>query len=61
MTKMKVVPCNDGSARADERDIDVLDLAFPGPSRRLQRPLDLVGEPEVRALRDSGTERADGR
>src|SRR5213593_1039761 len=35
---------DDGSARADERDVDVLDLAFPGTSRRLQRPLDDVPE-----------------
>src|SRR5712692_5284705 len=37
-------PLHDGSARADERDVDVLDLAFPGTPRRLQRPLDDVPE-----------------
>src|SRR5213593_3988083 len=35
---------HDWCARADERDVDVLDLAFPGASRRLQRPLDDVPE-----------------
>src|SRR5713226_3124911 len=35
---------HDGSARADERDVDVLDLTRPGTSRRLQRPLDDVPE-----------------
>src|SRR5439155_8142024 len=33
-----------GSARADERDVDVLDLAFPGTARRLQRAFDDVPE-----------------
>src|SRR5213594_1800042 len=33
-----------GRARADEGDIDVLDLAFPGTSRRLKRSLDDVPE-----------------
>src|SRR5437773_8827278 len=35
-------PLHDGGARADERDVYVLDLAFPRTSRRLQRPLDDV-------------------
>src|SRR5213593_4764530 len=35
---------HDGSARADERDVDVLDLAVAGPSRRLERALDDVPE-----------------
>src|SRR5262245_50149514 len=30
----------DGRARADERDVRILDLAFPGASRRLQGALD---------------------
>src|SRR2546422_145461 len=35
---------HDGGARADERDVDVLDLTLPGASRRLQRALDDVPE-----------------
>src|SRR2546422_10757330 len=35
---------HDGGARADERDVDVLDLALSGASRRLQRALDDVPE-----------------
>src|SRR6266850_204898 len=37
-------PLDDRRAGADERDVDVLDLAFPGTSRRLQRSLDDVPE-----------------
>src|SRR5262245_11946638 len=36
---------HDGSAGADERDVGVLHLTLPGPSRRLQRALDDVPEP----------------
>src|SRR5712691_3982104 len=35
---------HDGRARADERDVDVLDLALAGPSRRLERAFDDVPE-----------------
>src|SRR5436309_7709862 len=35
---------HDGSARADERDVDVLDLALARTSRGLQRALDDVPE-----------------
>src|SRR5262249_2079187 len=35
---------HDGGARADERDVDVLDLALAGTPRRLQRALDDVPE-----------------
>src|SRR4029077_10414927 len=37
-------PLHDRSARADERDVDVLDLALARASRRLQRALDDVPE-----------------
>src|SRR6266403_2329413 len=38
-------PLHNGCAGPDERDVDVRDLAFAGPPRRLQRPLDDVPEP----------------
>src|SRR3989442_6371917 len=38
-------PRHDRCARADERDVDVLDLTLPRASRRLQRALDDVPEP----------------
>src|SRR5882724_3665978 len=45
-----------GSARADERDVDVLDLAFPGTSRRLQCSLDDVPETMDAARPQASTE-----